>query len=383
MFSLSDVLDFFAGPVIDRFDKGKLLAVTSGIAFLVVAGLFIFSTNDILNIWILIISIPIFNLMSRITYSIHNVIVPLIVEKNELTAANSILSMTNTGIDLLFNAVSGVLLVVVSLQGIFFINSIINLSAFLVALIVFRNTILSRKKSVYNKAGAIKKINELNNEKEAYLETFLDSYLTDLKNGLMFIRNRTILSLIIPLTGINLTYAMMIVNLPEFSSEIFGSAIGYGLVLTFFAIGSISGSMISNFFVKRFAVGKLIPALFLYGGGSWILMTVFINHIPFLGVIFIIAAMNALGITNIIFGTIFQQLPPENMIGRVNTVNLSFMAVAALFGSFLGGMLSKISDCILPFTLCGVVYLLMAFFMKINNSVRRLPQMCELNEKII
>lgn len=38
-------------------------------------------------------------------------------------------------------------------------------------------------------------------------------------------------------------------------------------------------------------------------------MTLFINHIPFLGVIFIIAAMNALGITNIIFGTIFQQLP--------------------------------------------------------------------------
>lgn len=173
MFSLSDVLNFFAGPVIDRFDKGKLLAVTSGIAFLVVAGLFIFSISDILNIWILIISIPIFNLMSRITYSIHNVIVPVMVGKDGLTVANSILSMTNTGIDLLFNAVSGVLLVVVSLQGIFFINSVVNLLAFLVALLVFRNTILSRKKSVYNMDGAVKVTNKSSNEKGAYSKTFI------------------------------------------------------------------------------------------------------------------------------------------------------------------------------------------------------------------
>lgn len=71
------------------------------------------------------------------------------------------------------------------------------------------------------------------------------------------------------------------------------------------------------------------------------------------------------------------------MIGRVNTVNLSLMAVAALFGSLLGGVFTKISDCILSFTLCGVVYLLMALFMKINDSVRKLPQMSELNEKIL
>lgn len=88
-----------------------------------------FSLGNMLNVWILVFSIPLFNLTSRITYSIHNVVVPAIVSKDELVTANSILSMTNTGIDLLFNAISGVLLVVLSIQEILLINSTINLLA--------------------------------------------------------------------------------------------------------------------------------------------------------------------------------------------------------------------------------------------------------------
>lgn len=115
MFSLSDVLNFFAGPLIDRSDKEKLLVIASGTAFFVIAGLFFCSFADTVPIWIFIFSIPLFNLMSRITYSVHNVIIPSVVSKEELVSANSILSVTNTGIDLLFNAVSGILLVVLSL----------------------------------------------------------------------------------------------------------------------------------------------------------------------------------------------------------------------------------------------------------------------------
>lgn len=378
MFSLSDVLNFFVGPIIDRCGKAKLLAITSSIAFFVIAGLCFFSLANMLNVWILVFSIPLFNLTSRITYSIHNVVVPSIVGKDELVTANSILSMTNTGIDLLFNAISGVLLVVLSIQEILLINSTINLFALLVALLILRSALPVRQPVEVENQSKVKA-----DERKADLKEYWCSYLKDLKSGLMFIRNRTILSLIIPLVGLNLLYAIMLVNLPAFSSEVFGSAIGYGLVLTFFAVGSISGSMISSFLVKHFAVGKLIPILFLYGGTSWVLMTLLVKQIPVAGVIFMIVAMNALGVTNIIFGTVFQQLPPENMIGRVNTVNLSLMAVAALLGSLLGGIITQVSDSIFPFFLCGLGYLLISFVMGINRLVRRLPFMNEINEKML
>lgn len=378
MFSLSDVLNFFVGPIIDRCGKAKLLAITSGIAFFVIAGLCFFSLGNMLNVWILVFSIPLFNLTSRITYSIHNVVVPSIVGKDELVTANSILSMTNTGIDLLFNAISGVLLVVLSIQEILLINSTINLFALLVALLILRSALPVRQPVEVENQSKVKA-----DEKKADLKEYWCSYLNDLKSGLMFIRNRTILSLIIPLVGLNLLYSIMLVNLPAFSSEVFGSAIGYGLVLTFFAVGSISGSMISSFLVKHFAVGKLITILFLYGGISWVLMTLLVKQIPVAGVIFMIVAMNALGVTNIIFGTLFQQLPSANMIGRVNTVNLSLMAVAALLGSLLGGIITQVSDSIFPFFLCGLGYLLISFVMGINRLVRRLPFMNEINEKML
>lgn len=387
MFSLSDVLNFFAGPLIDRSDKEKLLVIASGTAFFVIAGLFFCSFADTVPIWIFIFSIPLFNLMSRITYSVHNVIIPSVVSKEELVSANSILSVTNTGIDLLFNAVSGILLVVLSLQEVFFINSTVNLLALLVAFITFRHAVLLRKQTIsqnlQNKQQISPAVSITANKKEHQFQNFLISYQKDLKNRLTFIKNQTVLSLIIPLVGLNLLYAMMLVNLPEFSSKIFGSAIGYGFVLTFFAVGSISGSIASNFLLKRFSVGKLIPVLFLYGGVSWILMTVFIKSLPLIGVLFMVAAMNALGIINIIFGTLFQQLPPENMIGRVNTVNLSFMAVAALIGSLLGGFVAQTSDVLFSFTLCGLGYLIISFMMQMNRFVRNLPKMNKINEKTL
>lgn len=178
MFSLSDVLNFFSGPLIDRSDKEKLLVIASGTAFLVIAGLFFCSFADTVPIWIFIFSIPLFNLMSRITYSVHNVIIPSVVSKDELVSANSILSVTNTGIDLLFNAVSGILLVVLSLQEVFFINSTVNLLALLVALITFRHAVLLRKQTV----GQNSPDDFITaNKKEHHFQDFLIFYQKDLK----------------------------------------------------------------------------------------------------------------------------------------------------------------------------------------------------------
>lgn len=372
MFSLSDVLNFFIGPMIDRFNKRRLLTMSSGIQFFIVTGLYFLSVNGGLSVSVLVFSIPFFNLMSRMTYSIHNVIIPSIVEKNELVRANSILSMTSTGIDLLFNAISGVLLVLLSLQNIFFINSTINLIAFLIAVIAFRNFSSKSSQSEINAEG-----------KTLSLKEVLQYYREDLKNGLLFVRNRTILSLIIPLVGLNLLYAMMVVNLPEFSSEIYGSAIGYGFTLTLFAAGSISGTALSSRFMKHFSVGKSLPVLFLYGGTSWVLMAFVVEKITFVGGLFIITASSALGMINIVFGTIFQQLPPRQMIGRVNTVNLSLMAVASLVGSLLGGVIGQLSNSVLPFSICGLGYLMIAVAMRVNKHIYGLPKVSDMNERTL
>src|SRR5699024_6395954 len=138
----------------------------------------------------------------------------------------------------------------------------------------------------------------------------------DLKKGMAFITNKTILSLMIPLIGLSLFYAVMLVNLPVLSDRIFGSAMGYGFMLTLLAVGSMSGAAFSRHLTKRFTLGKLFPLLFLWGVASWILAAFLIHSAPLLGMAFLVSASTALGAVNIIFGTIFQQIPPENMIAR-------------------------------------------------------------------
>ncbi len=169
--------------------------------------------------------------------------------------------------------------------------------------------------------------------------------------------------------GLYPLYAMMVVSLPAFSSEIFGSAVGYGFTPTLFAADSISGRL-----MQRFPVGKSLPLFFLYGGVSRVLMSLFVARLPLVGGLFVVAASGALGMINIVFGTIFQQLPPREMIGRVHTVNLSLMAAASLLGSVLGGVIGQVSEHVFPFFICGCGYLAIAVAMRAN---RRTPTPCQ------
>ena len=43
-------------------------------------------------------------------------------------------------------------------------------------------------------------------------------------------------------------------------------------------------------------------------------MSLFIESAPLLGALFLVIASGSLGAVNIIFGTLFQQIPPQDMI---------------------------------------------------------------------
>lgn len=372
LFSLADALNVFCGPIIDRCSKRCFLLITSMVQFFVILGLYLFVLNDKLSIALLLLSIPVFDLMSKVTYSIHNALIPALMKKEDFMTANTILSVTNTGIDFIFNAVSGVLLAFLCLEDVFMVNSLINLTALAAAMFLFCKIPLKKKLSV----------NEAKNAFDG-LQDVWKTYGNDLKTGMAFVQNKTILSLLLPLVALSLFYTMMLVNLPAFSAHIFGSAMGYGLTLTLLAVGSVGGAALSGHLTKRFKLGKLFPLLFLWGGSSWVLAAFFIHPMPLLGSVFLVSASTALGAVNIIFGTVFQQIAPENMIARVNTVNLSFIAIASLLGSLLGGLAAKISADFVPFLLCGVGYLSIAFMMKANTRVNTLPAIDTVDENIL
>ena len=115
----------------------------------------------------------------------------------------------------------------------------------------------------------------------------------------------------IPLIGLSLFYAVMLVNLPVLSDRIFGSAMGYGFMLTLLAVGSMSGAAFSRHLTKRFTLGKLFPLLFLWGGASWILAAFLIHSVPLLGMAFLVSASTALGALILFSEQFFSKFRPK------------------------------------------------------------------------
>lgn len=250
MFSMADALNFFCGPIIDRCSKRWLLLITSAVQFFVLFGLYCLSANGTVHVPLLLLSIPVFDLMSKMTYSIHNTLIPILVKKEEWRTANTVLSITNTGIDLMFSAVAGVVLALFYLKTIFMVNSLINLAALVTAMFLFRK-LSSKREFTDNETRA----------SVPSLEEVWKGYREDLKSGIILVKNKTILSLVVPLVGLSLFYAMMLVNLPAFSARIFSSAMGYGFMLTLLAVGSIAGALLSGQLTKHFRLGRLFPQL--------------------------------------------------------------------------------------------------------------------------
>ena len=112
-------------------------------------------------------------------------------------------------------------------------------------------------------------------------------------------------------------------------------------------------------------------------------MALVVERLPLMGAILIVMASNALGMINIVFGTVFQQLPPRQMIGRVNTVNLSLMAIASLGGSLLGGVVVQKFNSVFPFLICGLGYLAIAMTMRVNRLICALPKTEDMDEQIL
>ena len=157
-----------------------MLLITSVLQFFVILGLYLFLLHGELPIGLLLLSIPIFDLMSKMTYSIHNALIPALMKKEDFITAN-------TGIDFIFNAVSGFFLAFLCLETIFMMNSLINLTALAIAIFLFR------KMPLQDKVGE----NETKNAFGA-LQDVWKNYWDDLKKGMAFITNKTILSLMIP-----------------------------------------------------------------------------------------------------------------------------------------------------------------------------------------
>ncbi|UAC49552.1 MFS transporter [Bacillus aquiflavi] len=307
------LLGLIAGVFIDRFYRKKIMSVMTLIQLFFVGALLLLLWIDQLLIWHLFI-IGFFLSAANFTFiNTQHSIVPLIVEKNQLTEANAKLTLVYTVVNLIGPGIAGILLAVYSYK--------ISFAIYFVCLFLMFFT-----------------VNLVRLDKNSVPKKEKSSVIKEIKEGLFeLFGNKTLLIPTIVILIINFSASLIIGINIFYATEYLGASerqIGY--ILSISAVGGLISSLIVPKITKTIARGKIfvysllfdaLGVFFLLISTSWWVMAIGLF-------------IRLFGVTtmSIIYLTIRQELTPNHLLGRVTSSSSMLMRLAAPLGLFVSGI---------------------------------------------
>lgn len=352
---LPTVLQFLIGPLVDRFSTKKLLTIVqllqAGLILMIPVAHFI----GYLNVAVILTIMPVVSMMNQFTYPVQTAALPRIIKKEQLVKGNALFTFAYQGVDMIFNALTGILLPLIGAITLFMMDS----AVFLAAALVYSALRLPEKKSTTKRTL-----------KESTLQ-----YKKELAEGVMIVfRSYLAIFLVASVVAngaIGATYAI----LPVYTGESAGAS-WYGWYLGAISLGLLSGAALAPI-LTRFPLGLLTITLFFIGGGSWILSG--LSGVSIMGVVLFGIAWLPIGATNIITGAAIQSIMPSHLMGRVFSVVASMSAMAMPLGSLLGGsMANRWGSGTIFISAAGAIIFISTFWLSVSK-LRRLPSSHELS----
>lgn len=313
---IPDIFIFFLGPIIDKFSTKKLLYIS--IFTQISCLLFFILFNQYLSIGILLFIIFISTTASTFSYVIQGTLIPKIVDKNEILFANSIFEFSSKVLDSFLNSIISI---IIASFGIF---------------ILFRYDVLIFILSLLVLSGVkLKFQTKVDNTEDKYN---FKKYKLELKEGLTFVNNNSLLrDVTLIFLIINFFNAIQAVAYPIYSKIYFNGEVYYGLLLSVKGISGIIGSIVSSYVIRKISKSNLLGFLLLLNGVVWF-VAIFTRNI-YLNLALFFIGYFAMSIYNIGFSSIFRIVPPEELLGRVNSTVDSLIAVAMPLGSYIAGII--------------------------------------------
>ncbi|GAA0596088.1 MFS transporter [Virgibacillus siamensis] len=358
---LPQALQFMIGPLIDQWSLRKTLVTTQVLQFVLVLLIPILFYFDLLTITVLLIIMPLITFIEEFAYPAQTVAIPKILENNQLTSGNTYMAFAYQGVDLVFNALAGILVTIFSAAIIFLVDA----STFIIAAFFFYLLKLPKKKDVIPVA-----------EKQNLIDSF-KNYKTKLKEGIYYIRQSILAKYVVVLVLTNFSIGINIAVLPVYAGER-GGAYMYGFYMASLAAGTLVGSLLSKLF-DRFPLGNLYAFSYLFTALFWLVSIL----IPFnwLSVIAFGLAWLPIGVTSVVLISTLQRIVPEYFLARAFSVLESSSAVAMPIGSFIGGTITVFFNASSVFAFAGIVFFLIAVLWLLIKDLRLLPRSSVMDPK--
>lgn len=341
----------FAGHIVDQKEKRNLLAICIAAFSLISLGLFLLTTDEVVGNWstksilYTIYALIFFGGFLRaffgpIIFSLVALIVP---KKTYPNAATWSTSTWKTA------AVLG------ALFGGFFISWIgvdnTLCIVFVMVVVSFFLNFLIKKKPILNK-----KIGE--------------PVIQSLKVGIRFVfQNKAILGAL-TLDMIAVLFGGTVAILAIFAQDVLevGSE-GFGILNASISLGSIVTMFATTYIpISRNTGRKLLISIFIFGVS---IIGFGLSSVFWISVLLLFISGAADGISMIIRQTILQLKTPDDMRGRVSSVNSMFVGSSNELGAFESGLAAKLIGPVAAVVFGGTMTLITVFAIGVKNPVLR------------
>ena len=190
--------------------------------------------------------------------------------------------------------------------------------------------------------------------------------MTSLKEGINFVfQNKTILNAI-SLDMFAVLFGGAVALIPVFATDILkvGSE-GFGILRAAPAIGGLITMLIATYIpLNRDAGKKLLTAVLLFG----VCIIIFgLSKNFWISVVALFFSGVTDGISVVIRQTILQLYTPDNMRGRVSSVNSIFVGSSNELGAFESGLTSRLMGVVPAVVFGGIMTIVVAFTMGIKS----------------
>lgn len=350
-------LQFITGPFVDQWPVRKTLIITQLLQCGLILVIPLAYSYDLLTVQLVLVVMPLVSFIEQFAYPAQTKALPIILPKEELVKGNALFSFAYQGVDLVFNAVSGILVATVGVITLYLADSL----TFAIAALLFTLFKLPNEtKRIATQKLGIKKATK--------------QYVVDLKKGFSVVLHSLLATFLIGSILCNFAIGAANAVLPAFGASRGGPEI-YGLYLAAMSTGALIGALSGAWFGK-FKVGRLSIISFTLGASCWVIGALVPSAT--VGIVLFGLAWIPIGATNVIFAATVQTVVPNKLLGRINSVSRSMSVAAMPIGSLLGGWLASIYNPTIIFAYAGFGILFVAIVWLLHPELRRLPEAAEM-----
>ncbi len=186
------------------------------------------------------------------------------------------------------------------------------------------------------------------------------SLRADIAEGVRWLwQHRLLRTLAVSMGLANVAFCAAFATLILYARQRLGlSDVGYGFLLTTFAIGGLLGTALAPRLQKTFGASTLLRAGLVVEVITHTTLAVTTTPLVAAGILIVFGTHTM--VWGVIVVTLRQQVVPHNLLGRVGSVYYLLDVGGAAFGSLLGGLLARTWGLTTPFWIAAAVMAIIA-----------------------